>query len=652
MSVMTQGQENKEQLQEKLRTLNKVYLTLMACQSLDEVITEALKQVRCHLKVQVASIFLFNKDGYIQRMGIDGVDKDNQPIDGKKWLPDEKYRPGDSFSGKPVPHSDADSPYGEPHYSNSLMDEYKEMTNGSLYRKKLGKLKGGISVPLNGLNRTFGTLEVLNKKVNEKGASHFCTLAFLRGAESLGLCLVWVMLLQKWDAPNEKLVDFDQDDVYILIIVGTLVANRVADFRRQNKLKIYHQMTQMLIELESKENSFKLKKVYEFVVENLAINLIDYKVSILRIANKKKEFEIQAEAGTSDIKWEERNRKPNQMGDSIVAEVFSKNKAVKIEDIDQEIGRFVNKKWIEDNSLKSFICLPLSLGENPVGTLSVYTGYKHKFSKSGIYFLENIAYLTAGIVAIYRYKTELENSQLELAHEKRKFTSISRAIGFDSVMKNFLHKYKSELIEFSEDLYQLSDQSKKSNQQKETIIQNRINWIENRVQEMREAFKTTKQNLEVVHINDIVKDVVRLFPSIKNKVNIQESYDDTIPFIEIDGDRIRDVIYNLMDNAVEAINQSNRKDKYINITTNIVRMDDIQYIQVVIEDNGIGIPNELKEKIFEQGYTTHPESGGTGIGLFVAREIISDYGGKLRFESQVGTGTKFFLHLPLKRYQI
>ncbi|MGB5596955.1 MAG: ATP-binding protein, partial [Crocosphaera sp.] len=493
---------------------------------------------------------------------------------------------------------------------------YKGMTNGQFYRDNLGKLKGGISVPLNGLNRTFGTLEVLNKKV------------------------------------NEKLVDFDQDDVYILIIVGTLVANRVADFRRQNKLKIYHQMTQMLIELESKENSFKLKKVYEFVVENLAINLIDYKVSILRIANKKKEFEIQAEAGTSDIKWEERNRKPNQMGDSIVAEVFSKNKAVKIEDIDQEIGRFVNKTWIQDNSLKSFICLPLSLGENPVGTLSVYTGYKHKFSKSGIYFLENIAYLTAGIVAIYRYKTELENSQLELAHERRKFTSISRAIGFDSVMKNFLHKYKSELIEFSEDLYQLSDQSKKSNQQKETIIQNRINWIENRVQEMREAFKTTKQNLEVVHINDIVKDVVRLFPSIKNKVDIQESYDDTIPFIEIDDDRIKDVIYNLMDNAVEAINQSNRKDKYINITTNIVRMDDIQYIQVVIEDNGIGIPNELKEKIFEQGYTTHPESGGTGIGLFVAREIISDYGGKLRFESQVGTGTKFFLHLPLKRYQI
>ncbi len=114
----------------------------------------------------------------------------------------------------------------------------------------------------------------------------------------------------------------------------------------------------------------------------------------------------------------------------------------------------------------------------------------------------------------------------------------------------------------------------------------------------------------------------------------------------------KDVIYNLMDNAVEAINQSNRKDKYINITTNIVRIDDIQYIQVVIEDNGIGIPNELKEKIFEQGYTTHPESGGTGIGLFVAREIISDYGGKLKFESQVGTGTKFFLHLPLKRYQI
>ena len=219
-------------------------------------------------------------------------------------------------------------------------------------------------------------------------------------------------------------------------------------------------------------------------------------------------------------------------------------------------------------------------------------------------------------------------------------------------MKNFLHKYKNELIEFSEDLHKLSDKSSKSNQQKKRIIQDRVNWIKNRVQEMKDAFQATNQNLDIVDINVIIREVVRLFTSIKNRIKIQENYDSTIPLIEIDGNRIKDVIYNLIDNAVDAINEKNKKDKYIKIITNLVIIDDIQYIQVIIEDSGTGIRNELKEKIFEQGYTSHPESGGTGIGLFVSREIISDYGGKLNFTSQVGNGTIFSMCLPLKRYQL
>lgn len=620
---MTQAQQHKKQLQEKLRSLNEINRKLIGCQTLEEVTTEALKQVRYHLKVQVASIFLFNKDGYIQRVGIEGVDKDNNPIDGKKWLADEKYLPGQSFSGKPVPPSDAESTYGEPHYSNKLIEEYKDMINGQKYRDKLGKLKSGISVPLNGLNRTFGTLEVLNKKY------------------------------------KNQLVDFDNDDVYILMLVGTIISGIIADFRRRDKLDLYREMTQMLIKLQSEKNNFVLQDVYQFVVNNLVGSQTAYKVAIIRIANKNKEFEITEQAKTEDISWIYRKQDSVKIGHNIVAEVFNTNNPLKIENIDKKFNRFFNKKWIKNNDLKSFICIPLSLGEEPVGTLSVYVGYKHIFSKSGIYFLENIAFLTAGIVAIDRYKNqlkqtqlELEDERLELEHERRKFTSISRSLSYNSVMKNFLHKYKNELIEFSEDLHKLSDKSSKSNQQKKRIIQDRVNWIKNRVQEMKDAFQATNQNLDIVDINVIIREVVRLFTSIKNRIKIQENYDSTIPLIEIDGNRIKDVIYNLIDNAVDAINEKNKKDKYIKIITNLVIIDDIQYIQVIIEDSGTGIRNELKEKIFEQGYTSHPESGGTGIGLFVSREIISDYGGKLNFTSQVGNGTIFSMCLPLKRYQL
>ncbi|MGK7957654.1 MAG: GAF domain-containing protein [Crocosphaera sp.] len=269
---MTEAQQHKKQLQEKLRSLNEINRKLIGCQTLEEVTTEALKQVRYHLKVQVASIFLFNKDGYIQRVGIEGVDKDNNPIDGEKWLPDEKYLPGQSFSGKPVPPSDSESTYGEPHYSNQPMEEYVDMINGQTYRDKLGQLKSIMSVPLNGLNRTFGTLEVFNKK------------------------------------DNNRLIDFDNDDVYILMLFGTIISGMIADFRRRDKLSMYSRMAQMLIKLESKKSSFVLQDVYQFVVNNLVSSTTAYKVAIIRIANKNKEFEIAEQAKTEDIYWNYRKK--------------------------------------------------------------------------------------------------------------------------------------------------------------------------------------------------------------------------------------------------------------------------------------------------------------------------------------------------------
>ena len=112
---MTQAQQDKKKLQEKLRNLNQINQKLIVCKTLKELTTEALKQIRHYLNVQLASIFLFNKDGYIQRCGIDGVDQNNNLINSKNWLANKKYLPGESFSGKAVPSPDAESTYGEPH---------------------------------------------------------------------------------------------------------------------------------------------------------------------------------------------------------------------------------------------------------------------------------------------------------------------------------------------------------------------------------------------------------------------------------------------------------------------------------------------------------------------------------------------------------
>ncbi|MGL1701379.1 sensor histidine kinase, partial [Vibrio parahaemolyticus] len=70
-------------------------------------------------------------------------------------------------------------------------------------------------------------------------------------------------------------------------------------------------------------------------------------------------------------------------------------------------------------------------------------------------------------------------------------------------------------------------------------------------------------------------------------------------------------------------------------------------IEINISDNGTGIPNDIKEKIFQPFFTTKPTGQGTGLGLSLAYDIVTKlHGGKLTVESEQGSGTTFIISIP------
>jgi two-component system NtrC family sensor kinase len=70
-----------------------------------------------------------------------------------------------------------------------------------------------------------------------------------------------------------------------------------------------------------------------------------------------------------------------------------------------------------------------------------------------------------------------------------------------------------------------------------------------------------------------------------------------------------------------------------------------EQVQIIVEDTGVGIPEENKPKLFTPLFTTKPK--GQGFGLAVCKRFIEAQGGTISFESQVGQGTKFIIHLPV-----
>lgn len=112
--------------------------------------------------------------------------------------------------------------------------------------------------------------------------------------------------------------------------------------------------------------------------------------------------------------------------------------------------------------------------------------------------------------------------------------------------------------------------------------------------------------------------------------------------IKADRDRIEQIFVNLMDNAIKYTEEAGE------ITVSLFEQEG--QITVVVEDNGIGIPREHLDRVFERFYRVDKarsrKLGGTGLGLGIAKHIVLAHNGQIRIESEIGRGTKVFVTLP------
>lgn len=117
------------------------------------------------------------------------------------------------------------------------------------------------------------------------------------------------------------------------------------------------------------------------------------------------------------------------------------------------------------------------------------------------------------------------------------------------------------------------------------------------------------------------------------------------PFVFALREDLNDLWLNLMLNAHDSL--TGRKDAEMGVVVRFQQTDD--HVEVVVWDNGIGIPEENMDRIFEPFFTTKPAGEGTGLGLHICRQIIDRLGGSVRVNSQVNVGTSFIVRLPVAK---
>lgn len=146
-------------------------------------------------------------------------------------------------------------------------------------------------------------------------------------------------------------------------------------------------------------------------------------------------------------------------------------------------------------------------------------------------------------------------------------------------------------------------------------------------------------NVEIPKEIDSILNI--LHNKFKHKITVHKEFDESVPKIEAYGGQLNQVFMNILDNAAFAVSDREHGDVWIS-----TRKDD-KYVYVSIKDNGKGMSEETKNKIFNPFFTTKPVGQGTGLGLSISYKVIQKHKGEIRVESKEGEGTTFIIKIPL-----
>jgi signal transduction histidine kinase len=163
-----------------------------------------------------------------------------------------------------------------------------------------------------------------------------------------------------------------------------------------------------------------------------------------------------------------------------------------------------------------------------------------------------------------------------------------------------------------------------------------------RIEDGRMKIKPQNINLEKI-ARLVAKDFSNLAKA--NNVEIVLNADENLPLVNVDPDRIRSVIQNLVDNAVK-YSKSKGKIK-------IILKQERNKFCFRIKDSGVGIPRKQQKQIFTKFFRSDNvlkrQTEGTGLGLFIVKAIIQSSGGKIGFFSEENKGTTFWFSLPIAK---
>jgi PAS domain S-box-containing protein len=174
-----------------------------------------------------------------------------------------------------------------------------------------------------------------------------------------------------------------------------------------------------------------------------------------------------------------------------------------------------------------------------------------------------------------------------------------------------------------------------------SLIEREVRVLESLVGEFSQFARFPTAKLLPTSPNEIVEEALSVFDGRLEGIRLRMDLAQDLPAIRADGEQLRRVLVNLIDNAAEAMEASSIKDMLLCTRFN----SDREIVEIIVSDSGHGISPEDKDRLFLPHFST--KDRGTGLGLAIASRIMAEHHGSIRVEDNLPTGAKFILQLPM-----
>jgi nitrogen fixation/metabolism regulation signal transduction histidine kinase len=241
---------------------------------------------------------------------------------------------------------------------------------------------------------------------------------------------------------------------------------------------------------------------------------------------------------------------------------------------------------------------------------------------------------TSGYVVVFEDITALVEAQ--------------RGAAWSEVAKRLAHEIKNPLtpIQLSAERLQhklahtLDDSNAEFLQRMTQTIIDQVEAMKRMVKAFSDYARPPKLELAELALQTFLPQALQLYAD-DARVQIQLSIADTLPSLQADRDRLRQVVLNLVKNAIEA-----NPDGTVKVAIDATLPPELEPAQIRLRfcDNGPGIPESVMDHLFEPYATTKPK--GTGLGLAIVKRIVEEHGGSLTAENRATGGACFVLQLP------